>query len=132
MPVTSAAGSDRAVRWSYSIGIVLIGPLAMLRASHLLMPRLFQGEHDYDRGLHDPGLWAAFHAYLLFAGFVPALIGLAAGIKGLARRPSEIWAWVGVVSNAAFVLVAAQLYLLLLREGFFSFVLRALPRFVDV
>jgi hypothetical protein len=130
--VRPATRFDGATQLSYSIGLSLIVPLALLRAGHLVMPWWLRGQHDYDRGVHDPSLWAAFHAYLLFAGFLPAILGLGAGFKGLARRPADVWAWVGVISNGAFSLVAVRLYSLLFHEGFFSFVLSSLPKFVDV
>lgn len=130
--MASPAHPERAVRVSYAIGLALFGALAMLRTGHGLLPWWFDGKTDYARGVHDPALWARLHAYLLMAGFAPAVVGLVLGLVALRRRVDDVWTWIAVVSNGSFVLVALQLGVVLAREGFVSFVLDALPRFLDV
>lgn len=120
------------VRASYFIGIPLATSLGLLRAGRALLPALFRGQGDYALGLHDPGLWAKLHAYLLAAGALPALVGLLAGLVSLKLRSDDVWAWVGAVTNGAFVLVAMDLFWVLTQDGYFGFIISALPRFLDV
>lgn len=127
-----ADGEAPLVRTSYSIGIPLVTSLGLLRASRVLLPALFRGQGDYALGLHDPGLWAKLHAYLLVGGALPALVGLLAGLASLRHRFHDAWAWVGAVTNGAFVLVAMELFWVLARDGYFGFIISALPRFLDV
>lgn len=120
------------VRASYSIGIPLATSLGLLRASRALLSACFRGQGDYALGFHDPGLWAKLHAYLLMAGALPALVGLVAGLASLKLRFDDVWGWVGAVTNGAFVLVAMDLIWVLTRDGYFGFIISALPRFLDV
>ncbi len=130
--MVSAAHPDRGVRVSYAIGLTLVASLALLRAGHVVLPWWFDGRADRARGVHDAAVWATLHAYLLIAGFVPAVTGLVLGLLALRRRVDDVWTWVAVASNGSFVLVALQLAAVLAREGFVSFVFDALPRFLDV
>lgn len=120
------------IRVSYFVGIPLSCSLALLRSCWVVLPRLFSGQSDYTLGVHDPALWARLHAYLLVFGTIPAGFGLFAGLASLRRWPDEWWAWIGAITNGGFVLVAINLYWVLMRQGFFGFVLSALPRFLDV
>jgi hypothetical protein len=124
-------GAEWAIRTSYTIGVVLVAALLALRLSHGLLPWWFDGVRDYDRGVHDPSVWVAFYAYLLFFGLLPALLGLVLAALSLRGGPDP-WSWVGLVLNGAFALLSLRLYLVLAREGFFEFVLTAMPRFIDV
>lgn len=129
MPPDGPAPWSRA---SYTIGIPLASALALLRVSWAVLPELFRGRGEYALGVHDPALWSRLHAYLLVGGTIPGCLGLLGGLRCLRSDPSDGWAWVGAVTNGAFVLVALDLYLALARQGYFSFVLSALPRFLDV
>ena len=126
------AESDPRARISYSTGVPAVAALALLRVAHTVLPAVHHAPEDYSLGVHDSALWAALHAYLLVGGALPCLVGLAMGVWAVKLRPDDTWGWVGCVTNGAFVVVAGELGWVLARQGYFAYVLSALPRFLDV
>ncbi len=110
-------------------GVIGVTSLVFLKMLHLFA-RTFPAWVPYGFRLSE--LWAQRYSYLLFFGLPAAIAGVTCAMVAIRQESRDPAIWVALVLNTVFVLTSARLYAILFDQGFFGFVLSALPRFVEV